>query len=126
MLSNANLPIKLWAKVTQTAVHLINRCTSTAVDFKTLVKIWSGKPADYSNLRIFGNTGFVHVNEEKLQLRAIRCIFLDYPDSVKGYGLWNPMTRKTIISRDAVFKEFEMFGLSRDLSGGSNDIEIQL
>jgi hypothetical protein len=34
-----------------------------------------------------------------------KCIFIGYKDGVKGYKLWNPETKKTIYSRDVVFRE---------------------
>ena len=35
--------------------------------------------------------------------------FLGYGSGVKGYKLWNPETRKTFMSRSAVFNEYVMF-----------------
>ena len=34
-----------------------------------------------------------------------KCIFASYKDGVKGYKLWNPVTRKIVYSQDVVFKE---------------------
>ncbi len=43
---------------------------------------------------------------DKLGMNAVKCIFIRYKDGVKGYKLWNPVTRTTIYSRrDMVFKE---------------------
>jgi hypothetical protein len=36
---------------------------------------------------------------------AEKCIFIGYKDGMKGYKLWNPETKKTIYSRDVVFRE---------------------
>ncbi|MCI57868.1 retrotransposon protein putative Ty1-copia subclass, partial [Trifolium medium] len=36
-----------------TAAYLINRCPSTGIDLKTPMKVWSGSPANYSNLKVF-------------------------------------------------------------------------
>ena len=34
-----------------------------------------------------------------------KCIFIGYKDSLKGYKLWNLVTRKVVYSQDVVFKE---------------------
>jgi hypothetical protein len=38
-------------------------------------------------------------------IKAEKCIFIGYKDGVKGYKLWNPETKKTVYSRDVVFRE---------------------
>ena len=126
MLSNAKLPTSFWAEAVNTAVYLINRCPSSAIEFKTPMEKWSKHAPDLSNLKVFGCTSYVHVNEGKLHPRSMKCIFLGYPKGVKGYRLWNPNTRKCVISRDVVFKESEMLGLAKDgesSSGGEVDKE---
>ncbi|KAH9668970.1 hypothetical protein KPL70_021600 [Citrus sinensis] len=46
-----------------TAAYLINRSPSSALDFKTPPEIWSGKPLDLSNLRIFGCPAYAHIKD---------------------------------------------------------------
>lgn len=108
MLSDAGLANEFWAEAVNTACYLVNRCPSTAIAFKTPEDLWSGTPANYENLRIFRCPAYAHVNEGKLEPRAIKCIFIGYPDGVKGYKLWCPVTRKCLISRDVTFNETEM------------------
>ena len=40
-----------------------------------------------------------------MDIKVDKCIFIRYKHGVKGYTLWNPMTRKTVYSRDVIFKE---------------------
>nr|GEZ72740.1 hypothetical protein [Tanacetum cinerariifolium] len=86
---------------TVTASYLIKRSPSTALEKKTPMDLWSGYPANYEMLRIFGCVAYSHVNRGKLKPRAIKCIFLWYPDGVKGYRLWrlDNVKPKIIISR---------------------------
>jgi hypothetical protein len=40
-----------------------------------------------------------------LNIKVEKCIFIGYKDGVKGYQLWNLETKKTVYSRDVVFRE---------------------
>lgn len=110
MLTNVGLPRIFWAEAVKTASYLINRCSSTAIDLKTPQEAWSGRSSDYSHIRVFGCTAYAHSKEDKLQPRAKKCIFLGFPEGVKGYRLWcvEPGKEKCIVSRDVVFNEDEM------------------
>ena len=107
MLSNAGLSKDFWAEAVNTACYLINRSPSTAIDFKNPEEVWSGAPANYSHLRVFGCSAYFHVSDDKLEPRAKKAIFLGYATGVKGYRLWcsNPKSPKFIISRDVTFDE---------------------
>ncbi|GKD28317.1 retrovirus-related pol polyprotein from transposon TNT 1-94 [Tanacetum coccineum] len=87
------------------------RSPSTTLEKKTPMDLWSGHSANYEMLRIFGCVAYSHVNQGKLKPRAIKCIFMRYPDGVKGYKLWklDDVKSKIIISRDVVFNESLMY-----------------
>ena len=70
-----------------TATYLINRSPSTALEFKTPEEKWKGKPPNLSHLRVFGCSAYAHQSEGKLEPRALKCIFLGYPQGTKGYRL---------------------------------------
>jgi len=67
---------------------LINQSPSTAIDFKTPEEVWSGTPANFSHLRVFGCPAYFHINDGKLEPRTKKVIFLGYATVVKGYRLW--------------------------------------
>ncbi|KAJ9566010.1 hypothetical protein OSB04_001976 [Centaurea solstitialis] len=75
---------------------------------KTPMEVWSGSPADYMDLKIFGCPAYARVDNGKLEPRAIKCNFLGYKDGVKGFRLWCPETKKILISRDVTFDESSM------------------
>nr|XP_012570563.1 uncharacterized protein LOC105851982 [Cicer arietinum] len=63
-------------------------CHPSAIGFKTPIEMCNGKPADYSNLKVFGSLAFAHTKQDKLDPRAIKCVFIGYPKEIKGYKLW--------------------------------------
>ena len=72
------------------AYYVINRSLSIAIDLKTQMEIWTGKPADYSHLHTFRSPVYVIYNAQeitKLDSKSKKCIFLEYTDGVKGYRL---------------------------------------
>ncbi|KAG8498561.1 hypothetical protein CXB51_004866 [Gossypium anomalum] len=84
MLSNANLPKSFWSETASTACFLINRSPFVAIEKKTPQEVWSSNPADYSDLKIFRCPLYAHVDNGKLELRSIKCVFLGYKAGVKG------------------------------------------
>jgi len=48
MLKAAGLGKSFWAEAVNTACYVINRSPSTAIELKTPMEMWTGKPADYS------------------------------------------------------------------------------
>jgi len=47
--------------------HIINKLSSSAIDGKTLMEVWSRKPAqDYDMLMIFGCPSYYQIKEDKL------------------------------------------------------------
>lgn len=108
MIHQSNVPLQFWGEALLTAVYIRNRCPNSSIDGKTPFENWTGNTPDIQNLRIFWSDAFAHVPKEKrtkLDAKAIRCKFLGYSDQQKAYRLWNPITRKIIVSRDVDFNE---------------------
>lgn len=62
------------------------------------------------HFRIFGCVAHVHVPDsqrKKLDNRSIKCLLLGVSEESKAYKLYDPITKKVIISRDVVFAESE-------------------
>ena len=112
MLSNSKMPKSFWAEAASTACYIINRSPSVALERKTPMEVWNGSPVNYTNLKIFGCPAYARVDNGKLEPRAIKCKFLGYGDRVKGFRLWCPETKKTLISRDVTFDESSMLSNS--------------
>ncbi|KAL0304887.1 UNVERIFIED_CONTAM: Retrovirus-related Pol polyprotein from transposon TNT 1-94 [Sesamum calycinum] len=86
LLISSGLSKTFWGEALSTAVYLINRSPSVPLLGKIPECMWTGKDVDISSLRIFGCFAFVLQNGDKLDPRAKKCIFIGYPDGVKGYS----------------------------------------
>ena len=89
---------------------MVNRTPTSALVDKTPHEVWTSKKPSLSHLKVFGYDAFLHAPKEKrskLDSKSEKCIFIGYKDGVKGYKLWNPVKRKTVYSRDVIFREVE-------------------
>eukprot|EP00253_Pinus_taeda_P024045 PITA_24045 len=108
MLNGVGLGQEFWAEAVKTASYLVNISPSSALEDKTPQEVWTGKKPSLAHLMVFGCDAYVHVLKErrtKLDSKSQKCIFIGYKDRLKGYKLWNPITRKVLYSQDVVFRE---------------------
>ena len=90
------------------ACYLVNRSPSSTLEDKTPQEVWTSKKPSLSHLRVFGCDAYVHVPKEKRNKsdsKSEKSTFIGYKDGLKGYKLWNPVTRKVVYNRDVVFRE---------------------
>ena len=106
ILNELGLPKGFWAEATNTVVYIINRSPCSAINFLTPMHIWSGRKPGLAHLRPFGCIAYIHVNQGKLNPRALKGVFLGYPEGVKGYKVWLINEKKSVISRNVIFHEF--------------------
>ncbi|XP_020600365.1 SWI/SNF complex subunit SWI3D [Phalaenopsis equestris] len=87
-----------------------------AIGMKTPLGMWYGKPGNYE---VFGCIAYAHVKQDKLEARALKCIFIGYPFETKCYKLWCLDQQKSIISRDVVFDKSKMANLQSYITKNS-------
>ena len=66
---------------------------------KTAYEAWFKTKPKVDHLRVFGCINYSHIpkeNQEKLDGKGEKCIFIGYSDESKGYRLNNPETEKVI------------------------------
>ena len=108
MLKGRNLSNEYWAEAVVCAIYVINRSPTKSVMNRVPKQAWSGMYCSISHLRVFVYVAYAHVLKErrdKLDDKSEKCIFIGYSEQSKAYKLYNPVTKKTIISKDVVFKE---------------------
>jgi len=71
-------------------------------------------------LKIFGCTAFVHEHKNvgKLEPRAIKCVFVGYSPTQKGYKCFDPKNKKMFVTMDVTFFENKPFLDDPHLQGG--------
>jgi hypothetical protein len=110
----------LWSELVMTTVYLINRTPSRLLGWKTPSDILRGVNEFIVPPKVFGCTCFVtdhkpHIG--KLDPRAVKCIFVGYTSSQKGYKCWCPTEHRIFVSMDVTFRESEpYYGDKTDLS----------
>lgn len=108
MLHEKELPKNLWAEASSTAVFLLNRLPTRAIEGKTPFEAWFGYKPDLQNLKIFGCLCFSYVPQvkrDKLDKKAEPGIFVGYSNTSKAYRIFQPQNGKIIVSRDVKFME---------------------
>ncbi|RDX78012.1 hypothetical protein CR513_41773, partial [Mucuna pruriens] len=119
------VPNVYWGEVVLIATYLINRLLIHVLNdispIKHMLSFFPNSPL-MLNLpsRVFGCAAFVHSHNqhcEKLDPRAIKCIFIGYPSNKKGFKCYHPLNRQIFISMDVTFHETQSFFVSPPLQG---------
>jgi len=69
---------------------------------------------------------FLRKKRSKLDNKAEKCNFIGYKYGIKGYKLWNPVTRKVVYSRDVVFREVKNTSRNEDESKGPEKTKFEI
>ena len=108
LLHDKGLPKKFWAEAVNTAVFLLNRLPTKALQKKTPLEAWYGYKPKLFNLKIFGCLCFSYIHQvkrDKLDKKAEPEIFVSYSSTSKAYKIYSPQSNKVIVSRDVQFFE---------------------
>ena len=113
LMFSTNVPKHFWGDAVLTACYLINRLPSKILNYQTPLSYFSSLSPTYHvfsqlDSRVFGCVVFVHVPSQgrsKLDPRSLKCVFLGYSATQKGYRCYCPQKRKYYISTDVTFFE---------------------
>jgi len=110
MLHRAGLSTFLWPEAARAMVFIRNRCPSRSIDGgRTPHELWTDEKPSLDLLRVFGCIAHMHVPKErrgnKLSDRSIQCIHVGYSLESKAYRLYDPASKKVLVSRDVTFEE---------------------
>jgi transposase InsO family protein len=90
LLKSRNVPVTFWGEAVATAVYLLNRAPTKALEGMTPYQAWHGRKPDVAHLRTFGCVAFLKVtkpNLKKLEDRGTPAVFIEVlrsGDSARG------------------------------------------
>jgi hypothetical protein len=108
ILTDKQVPKVFWLEAVRWCVHVLNRSPTLVVQHSTPEEAWSGMKPTVEYFRVFGCLAHVHVPDQrriKLDDKSILCVLLGVSDESKAYRLFDPVSKKIIVSRDVVFEE---------------------
>ena len=111
LLFTSHMPSHFWGDSILTTTYLINRMPSWVISFVTFSKnsksfFPHSRLGAHLPLRVFGSTVFVHAHapkRNKLDPRTLKCLFIGYCSTQKGYKCYDPISQKLYVSLDVTF-----------------------
>ena len=116
-----------WPEAARWTVHVLNRSSTLVVKDKTPKEMWSGVKPKVDYFRVFGCLAHVHVPDQKktkLDDKSLQCVLLGVSHESKAYRLFDPATRRTIMSRDVSFEEDKGWNWGRMVEEVKRDILV--
>ncbi|CAI7859922.1 unnamed protein product [Closterium sp. NIES-54] len=114
LLIEARLPDYFWPDAVRSACVAKNRAlTHVGADKWVPYVEWIGRKPKVDMLRVFGCMCMAlvpkHLRHNKLGAKAIWAVHLGMAQNSKGWLLWDPFTKKFLVSRDSKFMENLMY-----------------
>lgn len=111
MLFHRRLPEYLWGEAANAAVYTLNRLINKNTNNKTPFELYHGCKPRVSHLRVWGCVAYMKMQEKKrsgyqrkLDPRSVKLILVGYERDYT-YRLFEPKSKKVIISREVMFDE---------------------
>ncbi|CAI7752858.1 unnamed protein product [Closterium sp. NIES-53] len=114
LLIEARLPEYFWPDAVRSACVAKNRALTHVGANKWVPYVeWIGRKPKVDMLRVFGCMCMAlvpkHLRHNKLGAKAIWAVHLGMAQNSKGWLLWDPFTKKFLVSRDCKFMENLMY-----------------
>jgi Reverse transcriptase (RNA-dependent DNA polymerase) len=110
-LFHASIPLSYWDVIFESTVFVINRLPTSVLGSKSPFEVLFKQAPDYNLLHTLGCACFPLLrpyNNNKLQPRSEKCIFMGYSTIHKGYLCLKPEDDKIIVSRHVTFVEHDL------------------
>jgi hypothetical protein len=108
MLHEKSFPQRVWVEALNCKKYIQNRYPHRCVNDKTPYEAWCGLKLEVTHFCIFGSHAWARIPSEKrkeLDPQRTECIFVSYPDGVKGYRLIDLSSDQITIERSVQFEK---------------------
>jgi transposase InsO family protein len=96
LLKQRGMSTIFWGEAVVTAVYILNRSPTKALNSRTSYEAWHGRKPAVSHLRVFGCLAFAkelgHIS--KLDDRSTLGVFIGYAEGSKNYRILDPGTQR--------------------------------
>jgi hypothetical protein len=115
LLKQRVMPVVFWGEAMVTAVYILNRSPTKALNGMTPYEAWHGRKPAVSHLRVFDCLAFTkelgHIG--KLDDKSTPVVFIGYAEGSKAYHILDPGTLRVRTTRDVVFDEGRGWALEK-------------
>ncbi|GAU23238.1 hypothetical protein TSUD_172660 [Trifolium subterraneum] len=108
MLACKSVPKAFWHEAVNWAIYVLNRSPTTAIQDMIPEEVWSSTKPSVKHFKKIGYIAYAHVPDaqrRKLDDKSVKCVLFGISEESKAYSLYNPITKRIIISRDVKFVE---------------------
>lgn len=129
LLKHMVLPNWMWGEAVRHATYLINRVSTRALDNQVPYEVLKGRKPNIEHLRIFGCVGYAKIDKpylKKLDDRSKALVHLGTEPGSKAYRLYDPTTKRIVVSRNVCFDEKESWDWSSQDTKESGSFTITL
>jgi hypothetical protein len=108
LLKSRQVSAMFWGEAVATAVYLQNRVPTKAIDGMPSYEAWHGRWPDVHHLHTFGCVTYVKATKphlKKIDDRGTPAVFIGYKQGAKAWHFYNTVSRRVVVSQDAVFDE---------------------
>jgi hypothetical protein len=121
LLKQRGMPTVFWGEAVVTAIYILNRLPTKALNSRTSYEAWHGRKPAVSHLRVFGCLAFAkelgHIG--KLNDRSTLRVFIGYAEGSKAYRILDPGTQRVRTTCDVVFNEGQGWTWDKAVDDGS-------
>jgi hypothetical protein len=121
VLKSMNVSGQLWGEAVRHSMHLLNRLPRKTMGSRTHFEAWCGRKPQLGHLRVFGYTAHVRSSLphlKKLDDRSKPMVYLWVEEGSKAHRLFDPHTKRIVVSRDVLFEETKAWEWTSEFSEG--------